>query len=86
VSAGQWLKQPGDLSHITFSVHAKWNNLPQVESQLEALELPYLLTVLKDESTNLLFGYMLSCDYCCHHHMNVIELLLYMIALVSISE
>jgi hypothetical protein len=24
VSAGHWLKQLGDLSHVTFSVRAKW--------------------------------------------------------------
>jgi hypothetical protein len=35
---------------------------------------------------NPIFGYMISYDCCCHHHMNAIGLLLYMIALVVISE
>jgi hypothetical protein len=35
---------------------------------------------------NLIFGYMISYDRCCQHHMNANELLLYMIALVIISE
>jgi hypothetical protein len=35
---------------------------------------------------NLIFGYMISYDCCCHHSMNANELLLYMIALVIISE
>jgi hypothetical protein len=39
VSAGQGLRQLGDLSHVTFSVRAKWKNSPQIESQLDALEL-----------------------------------------------
>jgi hypothetical protein len=26
VSAGQGLRQLGDLSHVTFSVHVKWQN------------------------------------------------------------
>jgi hypothetical protein len=86
VSAGQWLKQLGDLSHVTFSVRAKWKNSPQIESQLEALELSYLLTMLKNDSMNLIFGHMISYDCCYHHHMNVIGLWLYVIALVIISE
>jgi hypothetical protein len=32
VSAGQWLKRLGDLSHVTFSVRAKWENSQQTES------------------------------------------------------
>jgi hypothetical protein len=86
VSAGHWLKQLGDLSYVTFSVRAKWKNSPQDESQLEALELSCLLTALKDDSTNLIFGYMLSYDCCYHHHVNASELWLCMIALVIISE
>jgi hypothetical protein len=61
-------------------------NSPQVESQLEALELSYLLTMLKNDSMNLIFGYMISYDCCCHHHMSANELWLCMIALVIISE
>jgi hypothetical protein len=59
-------------------------NSPQDESQVEALELSYPLTMLKNDSKNLIFGYMISYDYCCHHHMNANELWLYMIALVII--
>jgi hypothetical protein len=58
----------------------------EVESQLKALELLYLLTVLKNDSMNLIFGYLISYDCCCHHRMNANVLLLYMIALVIISE
>jgi hypothetical protein len=58
----------------------------EVESQLEALELSYFLTALKNDSMNLIFGYMMSYDCCCHHSMNANELLLYMVALVIISE
>jgi hypothetical protein len=61
-------------------------NSPQIGSQLEALELSYLLTMLKNDSMNLNFGYMISYDYCCHHHMNANELWLCIIALVIISE
>jgi hypothetical protein len=61
-------------------------NLPQIERQLEALELSYLLTVMKNDSMNLNFGYMTSYDCCRHHHMNANELWLCMIALVIISE
>jgi hypothetical protein len=56
----------------------------EVESQLEALELSYLLTVLKNDSMNLIFGYVISYDCCCHHRMNANELLSYMIVLVII--
>jgi hypothetical protein len=35
---------------------------------------------------NLNFGYALSYDYRCHHHMNANELWLCMFALVIISE
>jgi hypothetical protein len=87
LSAGRLPKQLGDLSRITFSGHAKWKkNRREVESHLEALELPYLLTVLKNDSMNLIFGYVISYDFCCHHRMNANELLSYMIALVIISE
>jgi hypothetical protein len=86
VSVGHWLKLLGDLLHVTFSVRAKWKNSPQVESPHEALELSYLLTMLKNDSMNLIFGYMISYDCCFHHHMNAIELWSYMIALVTISE
>jgi hypothetical protein len=86
VSAGQWLKQLGDLSHVTFSVRVKWKNSPQIESQLKALESSYLQTMLKNDYVNLIFGYMISYDCCCHHHMNANELWLYMIAFVIISE
>jgi hypothetical protein len=48
VSAGRFPKQLGDLSHITFSGYAKWKNSPQVESQLEALELLYLLNCVEE--------------------------------------
>jgi hypothetical protein len=86
VSAGHWLKQLGDLSHVTFSVRVKWKNSPQIESQLESLELLYLLTMLKNDSMNLISGYIIIYDCCCHHHMNAIELWSYMIALVTLSE
>jgi hypothetical protein len=86
VSTGQWLKQLGDLPHVIFSVRVKWKNSPQIESLLEALELLYLLTMLKNDSMNLIFGYMISYDCCCHHHMNANELWLYMFALVIISK
>jgi hypothetical protein len=86
VSTGGWLKQLGELSHVTFSVLAKWKNLPQIESQLKALELSYLLTMLKNDSMNLIFGDMISYDCCCYHHMNANELWLCMIALVIIPE
>jgi hypothetical protein len=86
VSADQWIKQLGDLSHVTFSVRTKWKNSPRDESQLEVLELLCLLTALKNDSMNLISGYMITYDCCCHHHMNAIELWLYMIALVIISE
>jgi hypothetical protein len=59
-------------------------NSLQIESQIEALELSYLLTMLKNDSKNLIFGYMISFDCCCHHHMNANELWLYMFALVII--
>jgi hypothetical protein len=55
VSAGRWLEQLGDLSHITFSGREKGKNSLQVKIQLEALELSYLLTVLKNDSMNLIF-------------------------------
>jgi hypothetical protein len=58
----------------------------EVESQLEALELSYFLTALKNDSMNLIFGNMISYDCCCHHSINANELLLYMVALVIISE
>jgi hypothetical protein len=61
-------------------------NSPQIESPLEALELLYLLTMLKNDFMNLIFGYMISNDCCCHHHRNANELWLCMIALVVISE
>jgi hypothetical protein len=57
-----------------------------IESQLEALELSYLMTMLKNGSMNLIFGYMISYGYCCHHHMNANDLWLCRIALVIISE
>jgi hypothetical protein len=56
----------------------------KVESQLVALELSYLLTVLKNDSMHLIFGYVISYDCCCHHRMNANELLSYMFALVII--
>jgi hypothetical protein len=59
-------------------------NSPQIESQLDALELSCLLTMRKNDSTNLIFGYMTFFDCCCHHHMNANELWLYMFALVII--
>jgi hypothetical protein len=86
VSAGHWLKQLGDLSHVTFSVRAKWKISPQIESHVEALELSYLLTMLKNDSINLISGYIIFSNCCCHHHMNTIELWSYMIALVTLSE
>jgi hypothetical protein len=56
----------------------------EVESQLEALELSYLLTVLTNDSMKLIFGYVISYDCCYHHRMNANELLSCMIALVII--
>jgi hypothetical protein len=61
-------------------------NSPQIESQLEALELSCLLTMLKNDSMNLKFGYMISYDCCSHHHINANELWLRVIALVIIYE
>jgi hypothetical protein len=40
----------------------------------------------KNDSINLNFGYGMSYDYCCHHHMNANELWLCMFALVIIFE
>jgi hypothetical protein len=42
--------------------------------------------MLKNDSKNLICGYMISFDCCCHHHMNANELWLYMIALVIIMS
>jgi hypothetical protein len=85
VGAGHWLKRLGDLSHVTFSVRAKWKNSPQIESQLVALELSYLLTMLKNDFMNLISSYIIFYDCCYHHHMYAIELWSYMIALVTFS-
>jgi hypothetical protein len=85
-SASQGLRQLGDLSHVTFSMRVKWKIRRQFESQLGALEISYLLTVLKIDSMDFNFGYMVSYDCCCHHLMNANELWLCMITLVIISE
>jgi hypothetical protein len=77
VSVDRLPKQLSDLSHVTFAEHAKWKNLPQVEGQLESLELSHFLTVL-----NLIVGYEMSYDCCCHRRVNANELLTYMFILV----
>jgi hypothetical protein len=54
------------------------------ESQLESLEFFHFLTMLKNDSMNLIVGYVISYDCCCHHRVNANELLTYMIILVII--
>jgi hypothetical protein len=62
----------------------KWENCPEIESWLESLELLHFLTVLKNDSMNLIVGYVISCDYCCHHCADANELLTYMLYLAFI--
>jgi hypothetical protein len=40
--------------------------------------------MLKNDSMNLIVGYVISYDCCCHHRVNANELLTYMIILVII--
>jgi hypothetical protein len=41
----------------------------RLKANFEAYEMLYLLTVLKNDSMNML-GYEIFCDCCCHYHVN----------------
>jgi hypothetical protein len=73
VSAGQWLRHLVIFRTLP-SPCTRNGKFATIESQLEALELSYLLTMLKNDSMNLNFRYMISYNCCCHHHMNANEL------------
>jgi hypothetical protein len=85
VSAGRWLKQLGDFCMLP-SLYARNGKFAANRKSAQGTQVSCLLTILKNDSMNLSFGYMISYDGCCHHHMNANELWLCMIALVIISE
>jgi hypothetical protein len=74
-------KQLGDLSHITFAGTRSGKICPEIESWLESLELSQFLTVSKNDSMNLIVGYVISYDYCCHHRVDANELLTHILYL-----
>jgi hypothetical protein len=64
----------------------KRENWPEVEGWLESIELLHFLTVSKNDSMNLIVGYVISYDCCGHHRADANELLTYILYLAFIPS
>jgi hypothetical protein len=69
VSAGWLPEQLGNFPQIAFFGHAKWKFAARSKANFEAYGILYLLTMLKNDSLNML-GYEIFCDCCFHSHVN----------------
>jgi hypothetical protein len=69
VAVGRLPEQLGNFPHIAFFGHAKWKFATRLKAIFEAYEILYLLTVLKNDSMNML-GYEIFSDCCGHCHVN----------------
>jgi hypothetical protein len=85
VSEDRLPTQLGDLSHITFGGTRNGRICPGIESWLESLELSHFQTMSKNDFMNLIDGYVISYDCCCHHHVDANELLTYMLYFSSLG-
>jgi hypothetical protein len=83
VSIDRLPNQLGDISRVTFADTRNGGICLEIESRLESPELSHFLSVLKNDSMNLIVGYVISYDCCYHHHVDANELLTYMLYLSS---